>query len=77
MNSVTINVPLGVETALARALEHYKHFLPGCTLGGIETRPGTVGIELHGGLQDLNKIKAKILQIAAENGLGRYVRSKG
>lgn len=76
MDSVIIDVAPGVETALARAIEHYKHFLPGCTLGRIETQPGAVGIELHGPPQDLNKVKAKILLIATENGLGRYVRSK-
>ena len=76
MDSVIIDVAPGVETALARAIEHHTHFLPGCTLGQIETLPGAVGVELYGAPQDLRKVKAKILLIASENGLGRYVRSK-
>lgn len=76
METYIINVAPGVETALARALEHSKHFLPGCVLGQIETRKGCVMMDLHGSRQDPNRVKAKILLIAAENGLDRYVRGK-
>lgn len=70
---IEVNVAPGVETALARALEHNTHILPGTVLHRADVREGLVVLEVYG-LRDLDALKAKIVQVAADNGLRKYVR---
>ena len=70
---IAVNVAPGVETALARALEHHTHILPGTVLDRAEVREGQVVLEVYG-LQDLDALKSKILNVARDAGLRKYVR---
>lgn len=72
-DKIEIRVASGVETALARALEHYTHIAPGAVLGRVDAREGAVVLEVHG-LEDLDALRAKILEVARDNGLRQYVK---
>lgn len=72
-DKIEIRVAPGVETALARALEHHTHILPGSVLDRADVRAGSVVLEIYG-LEDLGALRAKILEVARDNGLRRYVR---